>query len=85
MLNMVQETYQKFEQALRERGDINEYIEYDLEEYKHALSKLETYLTDTAPDMIEHDARIYHSYISNENKHFEQIAKEIDESYKENK
>lgn len=83
MLAMVQETYQKFEQALRERGDISEYIEHDLEEYKHALLKLEAYLTDpSSSSMINFDARIYHSYIRNENKHFEQIAREIDESYK---
>ena len=81
MLKGVQETYRKFELALQERGDLNEYTKYDLEEYKHALSKLAAYLDDSDSNMVEHDARIYHSYISNEHKHFEAIAKEIDEEY----
>lgn len=85
MLNIVKTTYQKFEHALTERGDMNSSIQYDLDEYKHALSCLEKYFTAKTTHMTEQDANIYHYYISEENKRFEQIAKEIDETYKENK
>ncbi len=83
MLNSIQETYQRFEASLSERWDLNEYTKYDLDEYNHALRKLERYLKVDDPDMSEADARIYHFYVREQHNHFEQIAKEIDEDYQE--
>ena len=81
MLKGVQKTYLKFENALKERGDIDSYTQYDLDEYKHALSRLGAYLEGDGHDMSERDARIYHFYVRQQHKHFEQIAKEVDATY----
>lgn len=83
MLNSIQKTYKKFESTLSERGDLNEYTKYDLDEYNHALYKLEKYLRCEAPEISESDARIYHFYVREQHNHFEQIAKEVDEDYRE--
>ncbi len=83
MLEGVEKTYEKFEAALRERGDINSYTEYDLNEYKHALFRLKNYLEGDDQSMSESDALIYHFYMREQHKHFEQIAKEVDDSYQE--
>ncbi|WP_028574190.1 hypothetical protein [Desulfonatronovibrio hydrogenovorans] len=83
MLNSIQETYQRFESSLSERGDLNEYIKYDLDEYNHALNKLESYLKGDDSSMSDADARIYHFYVREQHNHFEQIAKEIDDDYQE--
>lgn len=83
MLNSIQETYQKFEASLLKRGDLNEYTKYDLDEYNHALNKLESYLNGNDSELSESDARIYHFYIREQHNHFEQIAKEIDKDYQE--
>lgn len=83
MLRSVKKTYLKFEAALKERGDIDSYKQYDLDEYKHALSKLEAYLDGGEHGMSKSDAHIYHFYIKEQHKHFEQIAKEIDADYLE--
>jgi hypothetical protein len=83
MLNSIRETYQKFEVALSERGDLNEYTKHDLDEYNHALKKLEKYLKGDDSDMSESDARIYHFYVREQHNHFEKIANEIDEDYQE--
>jgi hypothetical protein len=82
MLNSIQKTYEKFEASLLERGDLNEYTKYDLDEYNHALSKLEGYLKGDDLEMTDSDARIYHFYIREQHNHFEQIAKEVDEDYR---
>lgn len=82
MLQSIEKTYQKFEEALRERKELNDYILYDLNEYKHAISKIQDYLSNNASDVKEVDARIYLFYIREQHKHFIQIAKEIDEEYK---
>ena len=81
MLKGVKDTYLKFEKALKERGDFAPYTQYELDEYKHALSRLETYLEGGEHHMSESDARIYHFYMREQHKHFEQIAKEIDDTY----
>jgi len=81
MLNSIQEIYSEFEDALSERDDLNEYIKYDLDEYNHALGKLEDYLGGNKSGLAEEDARIYYFYIREQHKHFVQIAKEIDEDY----
>lgn len=83
MLGIIQKTYNEFERALNERKDINNYIQYGLNEYKHALSKLELYLKSDESNMSESDARIYLYYAQEQHKHFEQIAKEIDDDYKQ--
>lgn len=82
-LRSVKETYEKFENALRERNELNSYIEYDLKEYCHALKRLESYLTGESTGMEESDARIYLSYLRQEHTRFVQLAQEVDDSYQE--
>ena len=82
-VRMVKETYKKFESALRERNELNEYTEFYLRKYFHALSRLDAYLSENDDQMEEMDALIYHSYIQHEHSHFVQIAKEIDDQYQE--
>ncbi|MDH7943690.1 hypothetical protein QGM61_07640 [Pseudohongiella sp. SYSU M77423] len=83
MLNSIQKTYKKFEDALQERGELNDYTKYDLDEYNHALSRLKDYLAGNASDLCDSDARIYYFYIREQHKHFEQIASEVDDEYRE--
>lgn len=83
MLKSIKKTYQEFEEALSERNDLNEYTKYDLDEYNHAILKLEKYLSGDDSGLSESDARIYHFYIREQHSHFVQIATEIDEDYKE--
>lgn len=83
MLRSIQKTYAKFENALSERGDVNEYTKYDLDEYNHALCRIERYLDGSETLLSESDARIYQFYIREQHKHFEQIAREVDENYRE--
>ena len=83
MLQSIEKTYQKFEEALRERKELNDDILYDLNEYKHAISKIQDYLSNEDSEIKEVDARIYLFYIREQHKHFIQIAKEIDEEYKQ--
>jgi len=82
-LKMVKEVYHRFEAALKERNELHEYTAYDLKEYFHALDKLDKYFSGDSSWMVEADARIYHSYIYNQNDRFAQLAKEIDEQYKQ--
>ena len=82
-VRLVKETYEKFKSALGERNELSEYTEYDLREYFHALSRLDSYLSGDEGEMEEMDARIYHSYIQHEHSHFVQLTKEIDEQYQE--
>lgn len=82
-LRSVKETYEKFENALRERNELNNYTEYDLNEYFHALKRLESYLNGESAGMEESDARIYLSYLRHEHNRFVQIAQEVDDSYLE--
>jgi len=80
-VDLVKDTYEKFKAALVERNELNEYIEFDLNEYFHALSRLDEHLSGGDTSMEEADARIYLSYLRHEHEHFVQIAKEIDEEY----
>jgi len=80
-VRLVKETYETFQSALEERNELNEYTKFDLNEYFHALGKLDEYLSGGETSMEEADARIYISYLRNEHKHFVAIAKEIDEDY----
>jgi len=81
-VQLVRETYEKFKTALQERNELNSYTEFDLDEYFHALRKLDSYLGGADNTLEEADARIYLSYLRNEHEHFVQIAKEIDEGYR---
>jgi hypothetical protein len=85
MLISIEETYNKFEMGLTERNELNDYIQYDLEEYKHAIDVLKSYLSNNNEKMQEKDARIYCFYLYEQHKHFVEIAKEIDSEYSENK
>lgn len=81
-VGLVRDTYEKFKAALAERGELNEYTGFDLNEYFHALDRLDEYLSSGESSMNEADARIYLSYLRHEHKHFVEIAKEIDGEYK---
>lgn len=83
MLRSIQKTYREFEAALNERNELSEYTKFNLDEYNHALSKLENYLTGNNSELKEIDARIYLFYVREQHNHFVQIAGEIDENYKE--
>ncbi|MNN75279.1 hypothetical protein D3C81_1915710 [compost metagenome] len=79
----MKEVYEKFQAALAERNELSDHIEYDLKEYFHALSRLDSYLSSAQTQMEEADARIYHSYLLAEHKKFASLTKEIDEHYRE--
>lgn len=80
-LKIVRETYQRFRHALEERKELHDYLDFDLQEYFHAIDRLDEYLLGKAPQMMEHDARIYLTYMRTQHEHFEQIAQEIDAEY----
>lgn len=80
-VGMVKDTYEKFKAAMAERGDLNEYTEFDLAEYFHALAKLDKYFSGEDKIMDDADARIYLSYLRHEHDHFVAIANEIDAEY----
>jgi len=80
-IGAVKETYEKFKAALQKRNELNECTEFDLNEYFHAIGRLDEYLSGGETSMEEADARIYLSYLRHEHEHFVQIAKEIDEEY----
>lgn len=82
MLNSIQKSYEKFEASLLKRGELSEYIKYDLDEYNHALSKLEDYLNANDSKMTNKDANIYYFYINERHNYFKEIAKEVDEDYR---
>jgi len=81
-ISLVRDTYEKFKTALQERNELNSYTEFDLNEYFHAIRKLDGYLEGISKTMEDADARIYLSYLRNEHDHFVQIAKEIDADYR---
>lgn len=83
MLNSIEKTYTKFEDALRERNELDDYTLYDLDEYKHGITVLKSYLSGENEIMQEKDARIYCFYLYGQHKHFEKIAEEIDSQYNE--
>jgi hypothetical protein len=81
-LRMVQGSYQRFRQELDARKELNEYTDFDLSEYFHAIDRLQEYLSNAAPQMKEHDARIYLTYLRTQHEHFVEVAEEVDEEYK---
>lgn len=83
MICSIEDMYTKFEAALLERRELNDYTRYDLDEYKHAISVLKGYLSGNPKGLSESDARVYHFYLREQHKHFVQIAEEIDSEYKE--
>lgn len=80
-LRMLKEAYEKYKESLSERNELSEYTEFDLNEYFHAIKRIEEYLSEASETIVELDARIYLSYLRNEHKGFVQLAKEIDEQY----
>lgn len=83
MLSSIERMYEQFECALEERGELNEYTRYDLDEYKHALFVVREYLSENPGHLVEADARIYHFYLREQHNRFVKIAEEVDEEYKE--
>lgn len=83
MLGAIEEMYGKFETALSDRRELNDYTRYDLKEYKHAIGVLKGYLSGNSQLLSESDASIYHFYLREQHKHFVKIAEEVDIEYKE--
>lgn len=83
MLGSIEEMYEKFESALLERRELNDYTRYDLKEYKHTIGVLKGYLSGNPQGLSESDANVYHFYLREQHKHFVAIAKEIDAEYQE--
>ena len=81
MLNSIEKTYLEFENELKKRNELDEYTQYDLDQYKHAIQTLKSYLLKENENMGESDARIYLFYIREQHAHFVEIAKEVDEEY----
>lgn len=77
----VKDTYEKFRTALEDRNELNDYVEFDLDEYFHAIGRLEKFLSGEGTPMQETDAHIYLSYLRYRHDHFVRIANEIDEEY----
>lgn len=82
-LKIVIDAFKEFKEALISRNELNNYIEYELNEYFHALKKLEDYFNDNSNWMEKPDAHIYHAYIFHKQEYFLTIAQEIDEEYLE--
>ncbi|MBW2940585.1 hypothetical protein [Zhongshania aquimaris] len=78
---MLKETYENFQCAMEERNELGEYTKFDLDQYFHAIERVEGYLSGNSESMEEPDARIYWSYLRNEHEAFAKIAEEIDEQY----
>jgi len=81
MLASIENAYIKFETALSQRNELNEYIRHDLDEYKHAITVLKAYLSNENETMLENDANVYLFYLRENHKRFVDIAKEIDDEY----
>ena len=80
-LNYIEETYQNFKTELIKRNELDDCSNNELEEYKHAIQTLKSYLSGKNESMEESDANIYLFYIREKHSHFVEIAKEIDEEY----
>ena len=81
LLISIRASYESFGEVLLERNELDDHIKSDLDEYRHAISKLEGYLETEEETIPEMDARIYHFYICERHKHFIKIAREIDKEY----
>lgn len=81
MLDSIEEMYHKFETSLSERNELTDYIAHDLNEYKHGINVLKSFLSGESEQLSELDARIYWFYLSEQHKHFLQIANELDSEY----
>jgi hypothetical protein len=84
-LTSIEKIFKEFKTELEERNEFNDYIKYDLEEYKYALKTLKSYFEEKNDFMSERDARIYLFYIRKNHSDFVEIAKEIDEEYNKKK
>lgn len=81
-VRLVNDTYEKFKTSLMERNEFTEIVEFDLNDYFHALERLDEHLSEDDSSIAEADARIYLSYLRHRHDHFVAIAEEIDEDYK---
>jgi hypothetical protein len=82
-LKIIRKAYEKFKDELSERNELNDWTTYELNEYFHAISRLEEFYSDNSDWITATDAHIYLDYISTNHKNFVEIAKEIDEAYSE--
>ncbi|MCH2451069.1 MAG: hypothetical protein MK198_13105 [Gracilimonas sp.] len=82
-LKIIREAYEKFKNELSNRNELNDWTTHELNEYFHAISRLEEFYSDKSDWITATDARIYLDYISTNHNNFVEIAKEIDEAYSE--
>ena len=85
MLGAIRKTYEKFQQELSSINECDSSLEFELNEYFHAISKLDAYFKKTSSDFIKLDALIYLYFIEENHQKFHKIAKEIDDKYAEEK
>jgi hypothetical protein len=83
MLHSVKSVYKAFQSQLEDRGELkgNTSLQYELENYFHAIARLEEFFESKDSELSEKDARIYAYYLREEHKYFHEIASEIDEEY----
>lgn len=81
-LEIIIEAYKKFKDELVARRELNDWIEHDLNQFFHAIRRLEEIYDNSDSWMTKQDAHIYLNYLINQHQEFVDIAKEIDKSYK---
>lgn len=75
-----------FRQRLEKRGEwgLHEGVAYHYDLLQYPVAELKTFLSDSAPsELNEKDAYIFCSFIREEMKNLQEIAREIDEQYAE--
>ncbi len=82
MLNSLEETYNSFVDELKRRNELpNDSIQYDIDQYMNAISRIKDYLNSNKMNFNEFDARTFWAYIKNEHENFLKLAKEYDDEY----
>jgi len=83
MLKTIEEAYNEFESELIKRQELpgNESLQFEINQYKHAIDKIRDYLAENIGRMEESDARICLFYLREKHRNFFEIAKEYDKEY----
>ncbi|MEX1014966.1 MAG: hypothetical protein WDZ80_07465 [Candidatus Paceibacterota bacterium] len=82
-LKIIREAYNEFKNELSKRNELNDWTAHELNEYFHAISRIEEFYSDETDWITTTDAHIFVDYIRTNHKNFVTIAKEIDETYSE--
>jgi hypothetical protein len=81
-LEIINEAYTKFRDELIMRREFNDSIQDELNEFFHAIKRLEDYYDNPDTWLTKTDAYIYLEYMYKQHQEFVDLAKEIDEAYK---